>query len=399
MKLSSQNQQLCSPNHEKTPGCFDKQGLQTLASIINEKVPSDKQINLNESEETLRSQVFHYFQTHSQCHNSLCMKEWANQQSEPTISIDMNQPLSEYLKPTRPHKWESNNNTWLNTLDINSVLKQYEEKYPDFCYVGAVPNDFDTIRSSGECVDQTLCSINIDTLYKKGIRKIGIVFNTDPSTKGGSHWISLFMSLTNGSICYIDSAGNPPSPEVIQLIVRLQNQANQLLLSRIIRYKDIDKTYSNYGKLKKSVQKGDTVLHVTANSKNQLFTNQGVIFLKQTPKLSRPYYVLDVHHEPNTRDFQLTLSKPLARSYSAQTTQVVQRSFMSFINTKRHQTSNTECGVYSIYFLVKQIEGQLFHDLISQVIPDSTIETFRNIFFNPRKYLSNKKSVMKLDMV
>ena len=308
-------------------------------------------------------------------------------------------PLSDYLKPTRPNKWETNKNTWLNTLDINSVLQQYDDKYPDFFYVGAVPNDFDTIRNSGECVNQTLCSIDVASLYKNGIRKIGIVFNTDPSTKSGSHWISLFMSLTNGSICYIDSAGNPPSPEVIQLIVRLQNQANQLILFRTIRYKDIDKTYSNYGKLKTSVTKGDTVLHVTANSTNHLFTCHSVIFLKQTDKISRPYYVSDIHHEPNTRDYQLTLSTPLARSYSAQTTQVVQRSFMSFINTKRHQTSNTECGVYSIYFLVKQIEGQLFHDLISQVIPDSTIETFRNVFFNPRKYLSNKESVMKLDMI
>ena len=31
---------------------------------------------------------------------------------------------------------------WLSTLDINKVLYQYEEKYPDFKFLGAVPLDF-----------------------------------------------------------------------------------------------------------------------------------------------------------------------------------------------------------------------------------------------------------------
>ena len=51
--------------------------------------------------------------------------------------------LENDFKPTKPHEWNNNKYTWLNTLDIQNVLEQYEENDPSFFFVGAVPIDFD----------------------------------------------------------------------------------------------------------------------------------------------------------------------------------------------------------------------------------------------------------------
>lgn len=399
----SQSTQLCSPKYDDIPGCFDKEGLQTLAKIINHHEKGTSKINIHDSLESLRSQVVRYFKKNSSCQNALCMKEWANtmakhNQQSSVLDLSTNRLLGKYLKPTQPQEWEEKQNTWLNTLDINAVMKQYEDKYKDFYYVGAVPNDFDTILS-GKCVDEKLCKINVADLYSKGKRKIGVVFNTDPSTQGGSHWISLFMSLDNGGICYIDSTGNPPSREVTQLMIRLQNQANRLLLSTTIPYKQLQKTYSNSGSLVNDVAKGENMLIVSPQTSQDIFITHSVIYLKHKKRVSRPYYVIHSEHQSAKNQYVLQLSKPLRKPYSAQDTTVVQKSFMSFINTKKHQQQNTECGVYSIFFLVRQIEGQLFHDLINHVIPDSEIQLFRDVFFNSRKHLLNQNSITELDIM
>ena len=42
-----------------------------------------------------------------------------------------------------PLKWKENKNEWLNTLDIEAVMKQYEKKYNNFIFIGPVPIDFD----------------------------------------------------------------------------------------------------------------------------------------------------------------------------------------------------------------------------------------------------------------
>ena len=41
----------------------------------------------------------------------------------------------------------------------------------------------------------------------KSLNKIGIIFNTDPHNKSGSHWISLFIDVKKKIICFFDSVG------------------------------------------------------------------------------------------------------------------------------------------------------------------------------------------------
>jgi hypothetical protein len=50
---------------------------------------------------------------------------------------------------------------------------------------------------------------------------------------------------------------------------------------------------------------------------------------------------------------------------------------------KEHQMSSTECGIYSLYFIVHMLEDHLTgHYLKNHVIKDKFVEKFRKIYFN-----------------
>jgi hypothetical protein len=51
------------------------------------------------------------------------------------------------------------------------------------------------------------------------------------------------------------------------------------------------------------------------------------------------------------------------------------------INQLQHQFRNSECGVYSMYFLIQRLFGFTFEDITSNIIKDEQMSTFRNIGF------------------
>lgn len=53
-------------------------------------------------------------------------------------------------------------------------------------------------------------------------------------------------------------------------------------------------------------------------------------------------------------------------------------------NTIQHQYKNSECGVYSIYFILNRLSGKSFHHLIHTIIKDDKMNQFRNFIFRPR---------------
>jgi hypothetical protein len=159
---------------------------------------------------------------------SRCSKEdcWLN------VIDDSNQrkQLDEYIfAPDHPSEWNMDPNSWLSNLDIISVLKQYESKYPNFHLIGPTPIDFDKQIPSenGQCVWQELCDFSLDYFLKMGKTKLGVVFNLSPSDKAGSHWVSLFIDLEDNFLFYFDSGGSPLPREVMVLINRIILQGRE----------------------------------------------------------------------------------------------------------------------------------------------------------------------------
>ena len=56
-------------------------------------------------------------------------------------------------------------------------------------------------------------------------------------------------------------------------------------------------------------------------------------------------------------------------------------SFDFLFNDIRHQFKNTECGVYSIHFLISMLKGSDFEKYINMKLNDTDMEKFRKEFY------------------
>ena len=131
-------------------------------------------------------------------------------------------------KPNAPDSWSKNPEEWLSSLDIEAVEKQFMKIFSEYYFVGCIPIDFDKKSETGTCIVSALCSLDIQKLYQKGYRQIGIVFNTDVSTGPGKHWVALFANIgpeyEYPRITYFDSYSHEPEPEIQRLMRRWKEQ-------------------------------------------------------------------------------------------------------------------------------------------------------------------------------
>lgn len=216
--------------------------------------------------------------------------------------------LLKRFRPIKPRSWLKDNNTWLNTTDIENVMYQYENRYPDFKFLGVSPVDYDFMYSN-ECVSEEICKLDIKELYNSGIRKIGMVFNLDRHDEPGSHWVSLFSDFNRGEIYYYDSYGLRPPFDIRRLIKEISVQGKNIL--------DHDQLKNrNYG------------------------------------------YCLD--------------NCDLNQEY-----------FTSYFNDVRHQYKNSECGVFSMHFIISFLEGLDFEENITtNKKTDDEINKYRDIYYH-----------------
>ena len=134
-----------------------------------------------------------------------------------------NKIIDKYFAPEYPKKWLKNKNTWLTSIDISRVMKQYEESNNEFIFLGPSPIDYNTIINN-MCVYQDICELNLKDKIKKGKKKIGIIFNTDYHYESGSHWICLYIDLEKKIFFYFDSTGDKIPLELKNYYKYLNNQ-------------------------------------------------------------------------------------------------------------------------------------------------------------------------------
>lgn len=233
----------CSPKlfykGQKDKTCFNLNELKLLAREFNKKSPNSK--IKGKTKEEIRDQLL-------QAYEKICDKHqfcWIRQTLTESEKIAK---LEKAFRPRKPSSWDYDRNTWLNTYDILYVLEQYEELYKDFMFIGVYPIDF-AVEENGVCIGDILCEFNIkkDVLDKKK-KRFGIVFNTDPSTRGGEHWISLYCNLNskrpNYGIYFYDSVGNSAPREVKQFMDKVVKQVADPKFKS--HENTIQKQYDNY---------------------------------------------------------------------------------------------------------------------------------------------------------
>ena len=219
----------CFANKEKKNNtCYADDDLLKLRSMWNSKHPdaiiaSKKAPIIWKALEKNLSNV---------CNNELCWLE------KPFVNSDIGKRIKEAsFAPMQPVSWKKNKNEWLTTIDIEKVMKQYEERYPHFEFLGPSPIDFDHKHGSGECVWDEICECDVCEKYNNNKRKLGFIFNLDPHYKGGSHWVSMFVDLDHNFIFFMDSNGESIPDEVRDLMKRIKKQAKEGL-SKKLRFID-----------------------------------------------------------------------------------------------------------------------------------------------------------------
>lgn len=271
----------CAPMTEDSFTCFNKTALLNIIKAWNSYYKDNKiGFKISDSKKELWNKINDKLQ--DKCDNDYC---WTEQE----FLKDNKELKKTYFRPKMPKLWDTNSREWLNTYDINRVMKQYENKYHNFHFIGAVPMDFDKKLSFGSCVIDELCNININRFIKKGKNKIGIIFNLDNHDQEGSHWVSLFCDFETDNIYYFDSYGYKETNEIRNLVSRLQEQGAKLnkdikFHSNDVRnqYKDSECGVYSINFIERLL-KGDTFDDILNNKvyDDEMFSNRKRYFMYQ----------------------------------------------------------------------------------------------------------------------
>ena len=272
---------VCAPGNSFLNGsCIPVDLLVEMASSYNRN--NSNKIKLKKNLDTLNPKKYKKYlvKQFQKRLNNVCkdQKCWIKQ----NFVSDMKKELKHYLKKLTFRPSGPNGQfTWLNTLNVNNVMHQYENKYEDFKFYGAVPIDFDDLP------ELKIKNIDFRKLQKEEkINRLGFVFNLDESWKSGSHWVALHSDLKKGQVYFFDSYGMRPEKRIRSLMRRMER------------------------------------------------------------------YIRESGKEPDI-------------SY----------------NKIRHQYKNSECGVYSLHFIIKMLEGNTFKNVTENIIDDDKINECRKVYF------------------
>jgi hypothetical protein len=209
----SYKKRICGPRKKDDANhftCYTNDILEKIKDMWNKKHPD------NPIRTTIPIEIWKEYQKKigQICDNEEC---W--------ISNNTTQDNNNLFAPPKPTYEDKNE--WLSNIDIANVLKQYESLYYCFEFLGPTPIDYDSKHGSG-----FVCNKIVNFKLKKYIderkSKIGIVFNLDKHTQGGSHWVCLFINLKQKYIFYFDSIGNKMPPQIKKLVDKIVKQGSEL---------------------------------------------------------------------------------------------------------------------------------------------------------------------------
>jgi hypothetical protein len=218
----------CGPVQENYFTCYDNETLHKLRDGWNARHP-DVRIETNDPKEIWTAMKDRMT---GLCRNEAC---WLKQITGVAFADDAT------FAPEAPKSWIRNPDEWLSSEEIENVMKQYENKFPAFEFLGPSPSDYSAPKLAGVCVWEELCNFSLKKYVDSGTHQIGVIFNTDPHTEDGAHWVSVFINLgssNNGDnhgkksgdnyIFFFDSTGDRPQKEIREFIKTVSQQGRAL---------------------------------------------------------------------------------------------------------------------------------------------------------------------------
>lgn len=165
-----------------------------------------------------------------------------------------------------------------------------------------------------------LGNFNFDKIYNEGKYKIGIVINLDESHQNGSHWVGLYADLKNNQVYFFDSVGKAPRK-----------------------------------KIKIFINKITTFMYNKKYNTNIKISNVIGLINKLDNKKTKYKYLGLLKDKLDNIDIRY--------------------------NNIQHQFKNSECGVYSINFIVRSLKGESFDNIINNITNDDKMNDCRRVYF------------------
>jgi hypothetical protein len=208
---------------------------------------------------------------------------------------------------------------WLSTSHINDTISQYQQVHKDFLFLGAVPLDFEDLPVLG------ISKLDFADLEKQGKSKIGLVINLDEHWKDGSHWVGLFTDLNKNQIYYFDSLGKKPLKRTRKFVNRIAKYLYAKKYGEKLPINDILQKIKHINK--------------TGGKNNK-----------------------EIESNPHVK-------------------KIIDGNFDIRYNNIQHQFENSECGVYSINFIIRLAGGESFDNVINNITKDEQMNANRKIYF------------------
>jgi hypothetical protein len=278
----------CAPGKKYKEGsCFTVNNLLSMAILINKKHP-EEYIELKEDKKYLLKKINKFMKGYYDCNDQVC---WLK--TDLLEILDNNDINFFTFRPDGPE----GKTGWLSTSDINNVMNQYEKKYNDFKFFGAVPYDFEDLKFL------KVSKINFKDLGKTGKNQLGMVVNLDKHNMKGSHWVAIYVNLEKEQIYFFDSFANQPGDLVKKFLGKCLKYMYKKRFNTDLTKNDLDEYNMNLDKF-------------------------------------------DVRY-----------------------------------NSIRHQFKNSECGVYSMNFILRLLNGEDFDSITTNITKDDQMNECREIYF------------------
>jgi len=228
----------CAPALKRQPGetCLPLPALQRLQRAWNKTHPKHKITSAGTRKngqpvKSLWEKIRESMKNHYKCTTEFCAVK-----KMPGLDSSEKAPLLTFFRPEKPKIWDKKPRDWLDSTHIEDVISQYETAHREFQFIGPVPIDFDEKDKWGACIVDELCSLDLKESLRKGIKKIGIVFNLDKHDEPGSHWVCAFIDVVGKAAYYFDSYGYKPEREIVRLLKRCKEQGCDTIYYNDIRH-------------------------------------------------------------------------------------------------------------------------------------------------------------------
>jgi hypothetical protein len=400
----------CAANLEHIQGsCLSTDELKALAVTYNKAIDSGKtkgeKIKLVHDKEFLISELDNRFKNCKGKH--LC---WIKQKFiQDTKDFDPN----DFFRPYGTDK----KNDWLSDLNIDQVMTQVERKNNDYYFIGAVPIDFYEINYRGtgkfdfddllvngrKDKNDMMFEYNLKKFYYKNILVVQEInkFRAKTDQKKKNLGKANFYEFLD----FVEDIKNNDKQKLEKLINDFYDQfTNQNYDPEFI--KSVKNSYPNFPndfvneimdiKNKKYPIK---VLGIVPNLDEHWKGGSHWVAMYANIETGQIYYFDSYGVRPNKRirNFVKLIAEWKYQKDTGKKININSDEYMKGDNKPkneveqkydirysqhRHQFKNSECGVYSMNFIIRLVNGIKFDDIIKQNIPDDTVNKCREIYFH-----------------